>query len=260
MARTWKFTCVWPDTPRLPHDPIADPWELNPIPTSPPPPAAKPRTDLDHHIETVTGHPVATLWTQHDHKLLTPLVDRLVDAHRLLASAEVDVAFHRGRLARLLSGENPLDEAAFVLIERTLRHLKQAASLHDRRRAETVARLEEVKQSTPRPERAELPELAPPDFAALLAISQGATLRQNLLTQRTYARTGFGTIGQLVVEFLEGEGLVERDTSHPLQAGQPLTVTPTGREILSGTRRPAPPAARPPVPGFTRPPASRATR
>ncbi|MFI5804404.1 hypothetical protein [Streptomyces sp. NPDC051561] len=178
----------------------------------------------------------------------------------MLASAEVDVAFHRGRLARLFNDQNPLDDAAFALVERTLGHLKQATSLRENHRAETAARLEEVERLTPRPERAELPELSPPDFAALLAISQGATLRQNLLTQRTYARTGFGTIGQFVVEFLEGEGLVERDTSHPLQAGQPLTVTPTGREVLSGKRRPVPPAARPAVPGFTRPAPSRIPR
>jgi hypothetical protein len=203
---------------------------------------------------------VAVLRTQHNRKLLGPPLDGLADAHRLLASAENDVAFHRGRLARLFSGENPLDAAAFTLAERTLGHLKEASARRERCRSDAVVLLEAAEQMAPRPERDGLPDLSPPDFAALLAIAQGATLRQNLLTQRTYARTSFGTIGQFVVEFLEGEGLVERDTSHSLQAGQPLTVTDTGRDVLRGARRPASPAARPAVPGFARPPATRASR
>ncbi|MCZ0978700.1 hypothetical protein O1L60_04085 [Streptomyces diastatochromogenes] len=85
------------------------------------------------------------------------------------------------------------------------------------------------------------------EIALLLAISQGAKLHQHLLTQRLSVVTGSGTrITQQDYERLERAGLVQRDASRALHAGQPVTLTDAGRAAL--TTRPAAPAAASPAP------------
>ncbi|MFF6975238.1 MULTISPECIES: hypothetical protein [Streptomyces] len=80
----------------------------------------------------------------------------------------------------------------------------------------------------------------------LLAIAQGARLRELLLTQRVSVVTASGTrIGAEILRRLEADGLVERDTTHPLHAGQPVALTDAGRTALSAPRPPAPPPAAP---------------
>ncbi|MER5786412.1 hypothetical protein ABT104_32570, partial [Streptomyces mobaraensis] len=84
----------------------------------------------------------------------------------------------------------------------------------------------------------------PPDAAALLAIAQGAKLHEHLLTQRLSLVTASGTrIAYSQLQRLEAAGLVQRDTSHPVHAGQPVTLTDAGRAALSGSRRTNQPAA-----------------
>ncbi|MFI0742986.1 hypothetical protein ACH4PU_33685 [Streptomyces sp. NPDC021100] len=83
-----------------------------------------------------------------------------------------------------------------------------------------------------------------PDIAALLAIAQGAKLHEHLLTQRLSVVTASGTrLPHSQLQRLENAGLVQRDTSHPVHAGQPVTLTDAGRTALPGSRRTNPPAA-----------------
>ncbi|MFJ4689222.1 hypothetical protein [Streptomyces sp. NPDC088789] len=84
------------------------------------------------------------------------------------------------------------------------------------------------------------------DHAALLAIARGARLHEHLITQRVSVVTASGTrIGTDTLRRLEEAGLVTRDTSHPLHAGQPVTLTAAGRTALSASHRPPLPATAP---------------
>ncbi|MFB8440444.1 hypothetical protein ACFC7A_15505 [Streptomyces niveus] len=216
---------------------------------SPRPPSApqKALTDLDHRIEAAVGRSVDALWEQCDDGLLDETHTRLVEAHRALVQAVIGVTFHRTLLHRLTEGEFPVDQALFERIDRTVARLEEAAGIRDERQKATVAALESVEADAPRANPAGV-ELSAPDFAALLAIARGAHLRQHLLTNQLSVVTASGTrIPPSVLDRLERAGLVERDTSHRVIAGQPVTLTDPGRTTLT-SRRPAIAAATAPAP------------
>jgi hypothetical protein len=215
-----------------------------------PPPASLPdrrsRTVFDHRIETAAGCSVETLWRHRDNGLLDAPHAALADAHRDLVRAERDVTFHRARLARLASGEFPVDQALFTRIERTVDQLAHAIDARDAQQARTAAALEPVEAATaPRAPR----QVVAKDVAALLAIAQGAKLHENLITHRLAVATGSRTrISYAQLQRLEAIGLVDRDTSHPVRAGQPVTLTAAGRAALTAPRPAGPPGTTPPPP------------
>ncbi|WP_241777900.1 hypothetical protein [Streptomyces sp. CT34] len=208
-------------------------------------------TQLDHRIEAAVGHSIDRLWQHRDRDLLDEAHTQLVDAHRLLVQAEHSVTFYRVQLHSLSSGQYPVDNALFERIHRTVDLLQDAARTRDRQQAKTMAALEPVEAAARDRALRDVPDLPAPDIAALLAITQGAKLHQNLLTQQLYVVTASGTripYGQL--QRLEEARLAVRDTSHPLTAGQPVTLTDTGRTALTAPRSAKAPGAVPaPRPG-----------
>lgn len=208
-----------------------------------PPPDQPTHTALDQRIETATGHSVEELRRHHDDGLLDAPHTALADAHRELVAAERDVAFYRLRLARLATSELPVDQTLFARIDRTLEQLAKAAAVRDTKQATAVAALEPIEAAAPR----QAPrQVATKDVAALLAIAQGAKLHEHLVTHRLAVATPSRTrISYAQLQRLEASGLVERDTAHPVQAGQPVTLTDAGRAVLTAPRRAGPPGAIP---------------
>jgi hypothetical protein len=198
-------------------------------------------TPLDQRIEAATGHSIEILWQHHERGLLDEPTSRVVDAHRDLAKAVTGVTFHRVLLARLASGEFEVDAALFTRIDRTVDQLRGAAATRDACHADVINALQPVEQAARTQRQGAVPELAPADVAALLAVSQGAKLHEHLLTQRLSVVTASGTrVPYSEFQRLEKVGLLQRDESHPLHAGQPVTVTDAGRHALTDSRRPAP--------------------
>lgn len=209
--------------------------------TPPPAPAVArtPLTALDTRIETAAGRSIEQLWQHRDDGLLDTPHTALVDAHRDLVKAEKGVTFYRVLLARLASGEFPVDEALFARIDRTVDQLEEAAEERDARQTRVVAALEPIEAAAPRQRPR---QVSAKDFAALLAITQGAKLHEHLLTQRLAVATPSRTrISYHQLQRLEKAGLVHRDTSHPVHAGQPVTLTDTGRAVLAAPRPAGPP-------------------
>ncbi|MFJ9213998.1 hypothetical protein [Streptomyces sp. NPDC102264] len=201
-------------------------------------PAQKALTSLDHRIEAAVGHSIDTLWKQRDRKVLDEPRTRLVDAHRDLVQAETSVIFCRRLLNRLASGEFPVDAALFARIDRTVGQLEEAAAIRDEREGEVLAALGPVEAAAQSQGAHNGVELSAPDLAALLGIAPGAKLHQHLLTGRLSLVTASEErLAPSTLDRLEKAGLVERDTSHPLHAGQPVTLTDAGRTTLSGCRR-----------------------
>ncbi|MEU6355026.1 hypothetical protein ABZ896_37905 [Streptomyces sp. NPDC047072] len=214
--------------------------------TSPPAssPDRRPRTVFDHRIETAAGGSVEALWRHRTAGLLDTPHAALADAHRELVRAERDVTFHRARLARLASGEFPVDQALLTRIERTVDQLAHAIDVRDARQAKTAAALEPIETAAP-PRTPQ--HVGAKEIAALLAIAQGAKLHENLITHRLAVATGSRTrISYAQLQHLEASGLVERDTSHPVHAGQPVTLTDAGRAALTVPRPTGPPGTTPP--------------
>lgn len=203
-------------------------------------------TSFDHRIELAVGFSVDRLWHDHDRGLLDAPAARLAAAHRALADAERSVTFYRVLLQRLSSGEFTIGQTLFPRIERTVAQLKEAARTRDEREQAVLAALEPVEaQADQRP--AAPAELSAHEIAALLAISRGARLHEHLLTQRLSVITASGTrVTQQDYERLEQVGLIQRDDSRPLHAGQPVTLTDAGRAAL--TARPAVRVAASPAP------------
>ncbi|OII62192.1 hypothetical protein BJP40_03905 [Streptomyces sp. CC53] len=228
------------------------------FPSNPAP--SKALTPLDHRVGLAVGFSVGRLWRDHDCGLLDEPTARLATAHRALADAVTSVTFYRALLQRLASGDYAIDQTLFPRLDRTVQQLKQAVAIRDTREQETMAALEPIEaqtaQNPPGPS-----ELKAREVALLLAISQGAKLHEHLLTRRLSVVTGTGArVTQQDYERLERAGLVQRDASRPLHAGQPVTLTNAGRAAL--TARPADPvAARPaPRPGVWPAPAPKARR
>ncbi|MEU4347064.1 hypothetical protein [Streptomyces sp. NPDC023838] len=208
-------------------------------------------TRLDRRIEAAVGHSVDRLWQHRDRGLLDESHTHLVDAHRALVQAETTVAFYRSQLNSLSSGQYPVDGALFDRIERTVGLLQDAARNRDERQTQAIAALQPVETAARHTAPRDVPNLPTPDIAALLAITQGAKLHQNLLTQQLYVVTASGTrIPYSQLQRLEEDRLVVRDTSHPVTAGQPVTLTDTGRAALTAPRPATTPGAAPaPRPG-----------
>ncbi|MFD3760521.1 hypothetical protein [Streptomyces sp. NPDC058622] len=203
-----------------------------PIPQNP--------TGIDDRIETITGKTIEALWRLDDSNLLTEPVTHLVRAHRALAQAQATLTFNRVLVQRLTSGQFEIDSAVLGRIDRGLGQLKKAVATRDQLLGEALTLLVPLEQRAPRPSKPLGPDISPPDFAALLAIARGAKLHENLMTRRISVATAAGAkITQYDFERLEDAGLVTRDTSRPLHAGQPVTVTDLGRSVLAGSRRPA---------------------
>ncbi|RSO24302.1 hypothetical protein DMH15_31330 [Streptomyces sp. WAC 06725] len=204
-------------------------------------------TSLDHRVELATGHSIDRLWKLRDRDLLDEPVTRVADAHRKLNDATTHLTFHRGLLERLASGEFEIEQALFTRIDRTVEQMKEATITRDARHAEVLAALEPLGQAGRPTASGSVPDLSAADQAALMAISEGAQLREHLFTGRLAAVTASGTrVPAATYQRLEAAGCVTRDESHALHAGQPITVTDAGRTALAsarGTTRPAPPPA-----------------
>lgn len=230
----------------------------------PPQPAPTPTrravTQLDHRIEAVTGHDIDMLWTYRDRGALDEPHTQLVDRHRTLANAQIGVTFYLKLLNRLTSGEFPVDGALFVRIDRTVDQLEVATDARDAAAQKVLAALEPIEAaaaSTP-----DGPPLSTDDRAALLAIAGGAKLHEHLLTGRASVTACSGArIPYPQMQKLERAGLIVRDTSHPVHAGQPVSLTDAGRAALLDARRtptmrapksPARPGASPSTPAKRR--------
>ncbi|MFJ6574030.1 hypothetical protein ACIQNU_42205 [Streptomyces sp. NPDC091292] len=210
------------------------------MPHEPAAPARRAVTALDQRLETVTGHDIDTLWAHQDRGVLDASDARLVDEHRELTRAETSVTFYRTLLHRLTSGEFPVDTAWFDRIDRTVRHLDEAAAARDtatRRLLATLEPIEAAAAAAPAPGEEPISDA---DQAALLVIAGGAKLYERLLTGRLAVTAASGVrMPYTDLQRLEGAGLVYRDTRHPLHAGQPLTLTTAGRAALAAARRTA---------------------
>ncbi|MFG2335471.1 hypothetical protein [Streptomyces yangpuensis] len=204
-----------------------------------------PATALDAALEQVVGD-LTVLHHDHLRGLLPPERAALAAAHRELVTAEDAVTYHRNALKRLSSGSYPVDTLLLDRLRRTLHDLAQATATRDRLQEGVGAALEAAKAVAPAPAPAD-DELTPRDFAALLSLAGGGTMREHLLTHRVSVRTVQSRLIELpVFQRLEAHGLVTRDTSRALTVGQPVSLTETGRTALLGTRRP--PAMATPVP------------
>ncbi|NJQ03355.1 hypothetical protein [Streptomyces zingiberis] len=199
---------------------------------------------LDRRVEAATGHDIGTLWDYRDRGVLDEPHARLVDRHRELVKAESSVIFHRQLLYRLTSGEFPVDSALLARIDRAVHQLEEAAGERDAATARVIAALEPIETAA----RATQPDghgpLPAADQAALLAIAGGAKLHEHLVSGRMSVVTASGTrIPYTHLQRLEAAGLVSRDASHPVHAGQPVALTDAARAALADSRRPTPTAA-----------------
>lgn len=200
-------------------------------------------TALDYQIEVVVGRTVDLLWKQHDDGLLDAPHTTLAERHRALAKAEISMTFHRVQLARLASGEFPVDAHLLTRIDLTADLLEKAVDERDVQQTKVLEALRAIEGSAPaRGPR----QVSAADLAALRAIVQGAKMHEHLLTQRVAVATPSRTrIAYRQLQRLEEAGLVHRDTSHPLHAGQPITLTDAGRAVLTAPRPAGPPGAKP---------------
>jgi hypothetical protein len=225
-----------------------------------PPPHQALLTPLDQRIEAATGHSIDRLCQHHERGLLDEPTSSVVDAHRDLAKAVTGVTFHRVLLARLASGEFDVDAALFARIERTVAQLRETVVTRNARQADVLAALEPLERAARTQRRGAVAELAPADVAALLAIAHGAKLHEHLLTQRLSVVTASGTrVPHSVFQRLERHGLVTRDETHPVHAGQRVTVTDAGRQALTTPRTPVS-TVTPPAPAAGAWPAARQHR
>ncbi|MEU7086844.1 hypothetical protein [Streptomyces achromogenes] len=207
-------------------------------------------SQLDSRIEAATGHDVDTLWAHRDRGLLDETHAALVDRHRELVAAETSVTFYRTLLHRLSSGEYPVDTVLFERIDRTVDQLEMAADARDDAAQRVLAALEPIEAAARSAPQSGEQQITAVDQAALLAIAGGAKLYEHLLTSRLSVTTTSGTrIPYAHLQRLHSAGLVDIDTSHPVHAGQPVSLTETGRAALAASRRPQTAQASPPRPG-----------
>ncbi|MGW1817024.1 hypothetical protein ACWCQM_26065 [Streptomyces sp. NPDC002125] len=202
-----------------------------------PTPVRRAVSPLDHRVEAATGHDIDTLWAYRDRGVLDEPHAHLVDRHRELAKAQTGVVFYLKLLNRLSSGEFDVDGALLTRIDRTVDHLEEATDTRDAAARTVRAALEPIEAAATASAQGPSP-LSTDDHAALLAIAGGAKLYEHLLTGRISATAASGTrIPHARLQQLEDAGLVIRDTSHPLHAGQPVALTDTGRATLFAARR-----------------------
>ncbi|MFE2263551.1 hypothetical protein [Streptomyces griseosporeus] len=209
------------------------------MPPDPAPTAARRAVSpLDPRIEAATGHDVDTLWAHRDRGILDQEHTELVDRYRELARAEAGVTFYRTLLHRLSSGEFPVDAALFERIDRTVDQLEEAAASRDAAMRRVLDALEPIEAAARSAQRGGEAQITAADQAALLAIAGGAKLYEHLLTGRLSVTTASGTrVPYAELQRLQSAGLVALDTSHPVQAGQPVSLTDAGRAALTANRR-----------------------
>ncbi|GAA3196436.1 MULTISPECIES: hypothetical protein [Streptomyces] len=192
---------------------------------------------LDYRLEAVTGHDIDTLWAYRDRGILDDQHAHLVDRHRELANAQTGVTFYLKLLNRLSNGEFDVDDALFTRIDRTVEQLEEARAARDAAAREVLAALEPI-EATVTAAASDAKQLSTDDQAALLAIAGGAKIHEHLLTGRTSVTAASGTrIPHAKLQRLEAAGLVVRDTDHPVHAGQPVSLSDTGRAALFAARR-----------------------
>ncbi|WP_416520221.1 hypothetical protein [Streptomyces achromogenes] len=177
-------------------------------------------SQLDPRIEAATGHDVDTLWAHRDRGLLDATHAELVDRHRELGSAETSVTFHRTLLHRLSSGEYPVDTTLFERIDRTVDQLEEAADARDDAAQRVLAAPEPIEAAARSAPQSGEQQIAAADQATLPATASGTRIPYTHLQR------------------LHSVGLVAIDTSHPVHAGQPVSLTDTGRVALAASRRP----------------------
>ncbi|WP_323055271.1 MULTISPECIES: hypothetical protein [Streptomyces] len=120
--------------------------------------------------------------------------------------------------------------------------------MRDSAAARVIAALEPIEAAARTSPVAKKEPISAADQALLLAIARGAKLYEHLLTGRMSVVTASGTrIPYAELQPLEDAGLVSRDTSHLVHAGQPVTLTDAGRASLFAARR-APTATHVPKP------------
>ncbi|MGV9790864.1 hypothetical protein [Streptomyces sp. NPDC003435] len=202
---------------------------------------------LARRVEAVTGHDLEALRAFRGHGILDKALAHLIDQHRALAESEANVTYFRRLLNRLSSGELPVDDTLLDRINRTVEQLADAAEAHGAATLRVIAALEPI-ESAVTVSAARQRSLPADDQAALLGIAGGAKLYEHLLTGRMAVTTASGSrIPYARLLKLEEAGLVSRDTDHPVHAGQPITLTDTGRAALLAPRR-APAADHGPTP------------
>ncbi|MGQ4482659.1 hypothetical protein [Streptomyces sp. SAS_276] len=208
------------------------------MPREPAPAAARRAvSSFDSRIEAATGHDVDTLWAHRDRGVLDEPHIGLVDRHRELVQAETGVTFYRTLLNRLSSGEFPIDTHLFSRIDRTVYQLRDAAGVRDAAVRQVLAVLEPIEAAARTVPGAEAETISTADQVALLAIAGGAKLYEHLMTGRLAVTAASGTrIPYAELQRLVSGGLVSVDTSHPVHAGQPVSLTDAGRAALVGRR------------------------
>ncbi|MEV5483502.1 MULTISPECIES: hypothetical protein [Streptomyces] len=160
------------------------------MPPDPAPvPARRAVSQLDHRIESSTGHDVDALRAHRDRGVLDEPHACLVDRHRELAQAETAVTFYRTLLHRLTSGEFQVDGALFERIKRAVEQLENAADERDAAAPQVIAALEPIESAARTSPAANREPIPAADQAALLAIIGGAKLYQHLHTGRISATT-----------------------------------------------------------------------
>lgn len=216
-----------------------------------PAPVRRPVSQLDDRIEAVTGQDADTLWALRDRGVLDAALALLVDRHRELARAETGVTFYRTLLHRLAGGEFPVDGALLERIDRTVDQLEEAATERDGAARLVLAALEPIEATARKGPSDGHEQLSAADRVALLSLAGGAKVHAHLLTGRMSVPTASGNrVAYAHLQRLEAAGLVCRDADHPVEAGQPVTLTEVGRTALTGSRSRQPATAPvPPRPG-----------
>ncbi|MFH9084210.1 hypothetical protein [Streptomyces sp. NPDC017673] len=117
--------------------------------------------------------------------------------------------------------------------------LQEAADTRDSAAQRVLAALEPIEAAARSAPPSGDQQITTADQAALLAIAGGAKLYEHLLTSRLSVTTASGTrIPYVHLQRLHSAGLVDIDTTHPVHAGQPVSLTDTGRAALATSRRP----------------------
>ncbi|MEN8654395.1 hypothetical protein ABCR94_28305 [Streptomyces sp. 21So2-11] len=222
-----------------------------------PTPVRRAVSPLDHRIEAVTGHDVDTLWAHRDRGVLDAPHARLVDRHRELAQAQTGVTFYRTLLHRLSSGEFDVDSDLFESIDRAVDQLEEAAKVRYVATRRVFAALEPIEATSQRKAPDGPARLSAIDHAALVSVEVGARVQPNLFTDQMYVTTTSGNgLAYADLQRVEAAGLVARDTTQSVEAGQWLTLTDTGRTALAVSRShrtAAPPVAPRPATSPTAP-------
>lgn len=201
-----------------------------------PTPVRRAVTQLDHRIEAVTGHDIDTL---------CPTASAASSMNRTPNWLTGTARWPALRSASPSTSSCSTGSRAVSSLSTVLSSYASIAPWTSWRKPPTRA--------TPQPKRCSQPwspsrpphhrpptkdRSRPDDQTALLAIASGAKLHEHLLTGRASVAASSGTrIPYPQMQKLERAGLVVRDTNHPVHAGQPVSLTDSGRAALLDARR-----------------------